>query len=141
MMDSHTDEVNTRGDRAMGFSHEKTTHHFRLTSSGGAIEVATNDAADEASRTQIREHLGHIAQMFSEGNFAVPMLVHAQNPPGTAAMKQLKDKIQYRYEEMPNGGRVLIRTRDATALQAVQEFLRFQIADHQTGDSTVVQKD
>ena len=34
-----------RGDHAMGFSHERTTHHFRLFKDGGAIEVQTNDPA------------------------------------------------------------------------------------------------
>src|SRR5450759_3416325 len=58
-----------RGDRAMGFSHEKTTHHFRLFKDGGAIEVEANDANDDASRDQIRQHLSHIAKMFAEGNF------------------------------------------------------------------------
>src|SRR5262245_48143536 len=31
--------VNERGDQAMGFSYLKTTHHFRLSADGGAIEV------------------------------------------------------------------------------------------------------
>src|SRR6185503_13864578 len=58
--DAHADHlsgVNERGDHAMGFSHEKTTHHFRLTANGGAIEVTSNDPKDIASRDQIRMHL------------------------------------------------------------------------------------
>jgi hypothetical protein len=35
----HAADVDTRGDKAMGFSHEKSTHHFRLLSNGGIIEV------------------------------------------------------------------------------------------------------
>src|SRR5579864_4911707 len=62
-----------RGDHAMGFSHEKTTHHFRLFKDGGAIEVAANDPKDTASRDEIRQHLSHITQMFADGNFEVPM--------------------------------------------------------------------
>ena len=49
------DEVNHRGDREMGFSHEKTTHHFRLAKDGGAIEVTANDPNDTQSRDQIRQ--------------------------------------------------------------------------------------
>jgi len=59
---------------AMGFSHEKKTHHFRLFSDGGAIEVTVNSPQDTESRDQIRKHLGHIAQMFSNGIFDAPML-------------------------------------------------------------------
>ena len=32
-------DVNQRGDHAMGFAHEKTTHHFRLYPDGGAIVI------------------------------------------------------------------------------------------------------
>src|SRR5215468_4424886 len=46
--------VNERGDQAMGFSHLKTTHHFRLSADGGAIEVGANDPQDAASLAQIR---------------------------------------------------------------------------------------
>ena len=70
----HFSGVNTRGDEAMGFSHEKTTHHFYLFKDGGSIEIASNDPAD------------------------------------------------------------------TDAIQAVHEFLKFQIEDHQTGDSLEVQK-
>jgi len=37
---------------------------------------------------------------------------------------------------MEGGGRVRIRTANRKALAAVYQFLRFQIADHQTGDAT-----
>jgi hypothetical protein len=55
-------------------------------------------------------------------------------------MKRLKADIQYKYEETPAGGRVVISTNNPAALQAVHEFLAFQIDDHQTGDSKAVQK-
>ena len=51
--ETHPDGVARRGDRVMGFSHDKTTHHFRLFSGGGAIEVTANDPKDTASRDQI----------------------------------------------------------------------------------------
>jgi hypothetical protein len=53
-------EMEKRGDAAMGFSHEKTTHHFILFNDGGAIEVQANDPADKTSRNEIRMHLSHI---------------------------------------------------------------------------------
>src|SRR4051794_7099511 len=101
--DDHHAGVNARGDHEMGFSHEKTTHHFRLYADGGAIEVEANDAADTVSRDQIRGHFGHIVQMFAAGNFNIPMLVHDQTPPGTPVMKDRKDKIQYKLEQALKG--------------------------------------
>jgi hypothetical protein len=136
--DTHTEGVNKRGDRVMGFDHKKTIHHFLLHPDGGAIEVTANEADDKESRDQIRKHLGHIAKMFAAGNFKAPMLIHDRTPPGVPVMERLKSEIKYDYEEAGRGARVRIRTANAEALAAVHEFLRFQIEDHKTGDSTEV---
>ena len=61
-----------RGDKVMGFSHEKTRHHFRLYADGGAIEAESNDSQDATSRDEIRSHFGHIAKMFAAGDFSSP---------------------------------------------------------------------
>ncbi|MEO5762246.1 MAG: hypothetical protein ABIR28_08035 [Vicinamibacteria bacterium] len=119
----------------MGFSHEKTTHHFRLRADGGVIQVTANSASDTESRDEIQKHLGHIAGMFAGGNFNAPMLVHGVTPPGTETMTKLKADIHYSYEALPSGGSVVITTKRKDALTAVHEFLRFQIKDHTTGDS------
>jgi hypothetical protein len=132
--------VDKRGDQVMGFSHEKTTHHFRLYDDGGAIEVSANSKDDTASRDQIRGHLRHIASMFADGNFRAPMLIHDQTPPGVSTMQKLKSEISYKYRETPQGAAVDIRSANRDAIAAVHEFLRFQISDHRTGDPTSVSK-
>jgi len=128
------DGVNKRGDHAMGFSHEKTTHHFRLFADGGSIDVQADDAKDEASRDEIRGHLTHIASAFSAGHFDMPMFIHDQVPPGVPAMKRLKHAIKYVYEPIDGGARVRISSANPDAVKAVHAFLRFQISDHKTGD-------
>jgi hypothetical protein len=128
----HHAGVMKRGAHVMGFDQTTTTHHFRLSRSGGIIEVTANDAADTTAITQIQTHLQHIAKMFGEGNFTAPMLIHAQEPPGVADMKRAGAGIGYKYEPLPRGGRVVLNT--ATHVNAVHEFLRFQITDHKTGD-------
>lgn len=137
----HRSDVNERGDHAMGFSHEKTTHHFRLSANGGAIYVSANDAKDSESRDQIRMHLSHIAGLFKEGDFSKPMFTHGKTPPGVPAMTRLKAEINYTYQETERGGRVIITTANTEALAAVHEFLRFQITDHKTGDSLEITPD
>jgi hypothetical protein len=123
----------------MGFDQERTAHHFLLFTDGGAIDVRVNDAGDEANRTAIRSHLPHIASMFGSGNFDAPMLVHdSANVPGTKVMAARKASIRYRYVETADGGRVDILTSDREALDAVHAFLKFQIAEHKTGDATTV---
>jgi hypothetical protein len=127
-------EMMKRGEKGMGFSQQTTTHHFRLLTDGGAIEIGANDPKDTAARDQIRQHLSHIAKMFSEGNFQIPMFIHDKTPPGVSTMTELRDQIHYEFEPMDSGGRVWIRTSNTRAVQAVHEFLRFQITEHQTGD-------
>jgi hypothetical protein len=138
--DNHHAGVNERGDHVMGFSHEKTTHHFRLYADGGAIEVTANSADDQESRDQIHMHLSHIAHMFADGNFKAPMLIHDRVPPGVPVLQRLKGELKYRYEDIDRGGRVRITTTNAEALSALHEFLRFQITDHSTGDPDAVTK-
>jgi len=137
---TRADGVNERGDHAMGFSHEKTTHHFTLTSNGGVIEVTANDAADETSLGQIRSHLSHIAKMFKEGDFNTPMLVHGEMPPGVETMRASRATIDYKFEKVERGGRVNIAATSESEIAAIHEFLRYQIKDHQTGDSLEVRK-
>jgi hypothetical protein len=137
--DSHHAGVNRRGDQVMGFDHAKTTHHFRLKTDGGIIEVNANDPNDTASRDQIRMHLKHITHKFAEGDFTAPMLIHAQTPPGVPEMKRQKAEIKYQFEESERGGLVRITTSNVKAVEAVHKFLRFQIKDHRTGDSGEVE--
>ena len=132
----HQADVEKHGDEAMGFPHDKTTHHFRLYSDGGAIEVTVNDPKDSQNMQAIRSHLTHIVAMFSQGDFSIPMFVHDEVPPGIPVMKEKRAEIAYSFEELSTGGRVRIKTTNPDALKAVHEFLRFQIGDHHTGDTT-----
>ena len=135
---STSSAMTDRGEKGMGFSQTTATHHFLLSTDGGVIQVEANHPTDAATRDSIRMHLTHIATAFASGDFAIPMFVHDKAPPGVPVMKQMADKITYKFDESPTGGRVVITTTDPNALAAVQQFLRFQIAEHKTGDSTVV---
>jgi hypothetical protein len=131
-------EMMKRGDAGMGFSHQKTTHHFLLLKDGGTIQVSANDPKDDTSRDQIRMHLSHVAEMFSAGNFNVPMFIHDTTPPGVPTLTKLNSEIHYRYQQTDGGAKIMIETANPKALQAIHEFLRFQIDEHQTGDPTEV---
>ena len=137
-MHSSPDQMNARGEHAMGFSQTATTHHFLLLDTGGAIQVEANSPTDKASIDEIRMHLTHITKMFADGNFDIPMVVHDTVPPGVPEMKRLQSHIRYAFEETPNGGRVVISSADGKALAAIHRFLQFQIEEHRTGDTTAV---
>ena len=127
-----------RGEDVMGFSQTKTVHHFLLTRDGGAIEVTAKDPKDAVRQNQIRMHLTYLATAFASGDFTDPMEVHDQTPPGVPTMKRLKAQIQYKFEETDTGGRALIHSDNTKAIDAIHDFLRFQIREHHTGDSLKV---
>lgn len=136
---AHHHSVDERGDQVMGFSHEKTKHSFKLHEDGGAVEVRANDAADAESIGAIRSHLQEIAKDFASGDFAKPKEIHDRVPDGVTVMKDLGARISYRYEEIERGARVRIETSEPRGIEAVHQFLRFQIDDHRTGDSAAVE--
>jgi YHS domain-containing protein len=131
---SHHDAVNSRGDHVMGFSHEKTTHHFKLYKDGGAIQVTVKDGSDGDQLKAVRAHLKVVADDFAKGNLSMPMLIHNTNIPGLQTMKRLHGKISYSYADIANGGSVKITSANPEAIKAVHSFLDLQIKDHQTGD-------
>ncbi len=122
---------------ATGLDNAGSRHRFQLTKDGGRIELEATDGS-LATRERIRAHLRAVASAFAKGDFGLPARIHEQTPPGVALLRERKDRVRYAFAETPEGGRVRIATADAAALEAVHGFLRFQIADHGTGDSTEV---
>jgi hypothetical protein len=135
----HHAEVDRRGDEVMGFDHAKTTHHFYLKPDGGIIQVTANSTADLDSRDKIRTHLQEISNRFKSGDFSPAKQIHDRQPNGADTMTQFKEQIQYQYEEISDGARVVIQTKNEEAQKAIHEFLKFQIQDHRTGDPLNVQ--
>jgi hypothetical protein len=78
------------------------------------------------------------AGLSSSGNFNVPMLVHSTTVPGTEPMTRLKDQLHWDLQETPRGARIVITVDNKEALDAVHQFLRFQIEDHKTGNCTAI---
>jgi hypothetical protein len=107
-----------------GFSHEKTTHHFRLFVDRGPIEVTANDPKDPASGDQIRMHLSHIVPMLEAGDFEAPVLIHDRVPPGVPTPGRLKADVTWRYEDLNSGGRIRITTGNKEVLATVDEFFK-----------------
>ncbi|HYU78639.1 MAG TPA: hypothetical protein VEK56_06620 [Vicinamibacterales bacterium] len=132
------DDLKKRGAAAMGFDQDKVTHHFRVTTQGGVIQVDVRDPSDHTNREAIRLHLRQIAAAFAEGNFETPFATHAEVPPGVAALQRLTTMVTYSFEETTTGGRVRIVTTNREALAAIHVFLRYQIQEHRTGDPLTV---
>jgi hypothetical protein len=74
----------SHADHAMGFHRTRRRTLSASTKDGGAIEVEVNDPKDADSIRQIRIHLQHIAHIFGEANFEIPILVPRPNTTGCA---------------------------------------------------------
>ena len=102
---------NARGKAAMGFDQDKTTHHFRLTTGGGVIQVAVNDASDHENLRLVRTHLKEIAAEFERGDFQKPFDTHNEVPPGVPQMQDLQAFIKYTFTQTANGALVRIASK------------------------------
>jgi hypothetical protein len=132
------EELKRRGLAAMGFDQDSASHHFILEPRGGRIVVMAQRSGDAATVEQIKAHLREIAASFAAGVFDKPFATHGELPPGAALMAERKEAITYRFEDSNLGGAVVIRTDDVSVLEAVHQFLRYQIIEHKTGDRLTV---
>jgi len=55
-------------------------------------------------------------------------------------MRERREAIAYSYEKTRGGGRVRIATKDPAAVDAIHDFLRYQIREHDTGDPESVRR-
>ena len=126
------EELQTRGQVAMGVNQYTSTHKFDALADGGRIELQ-RDANDPRDVATIRAHLKEVMAAFQKGDFSVPGFVHAQEVPGTKEMAARRTLIQYTYRDLPQGGEIRLTSADATALRAIHEFMAFQRMDHRAG--------
>lgn len=134
--DSAFQGVQRRGALVMGVDQEASSHRFETLPDGGRIVFTMNDTSDAAGTAVIRRHLQVIADSFAAGVFSDPMLVHAREVLGTAAMGRLKDRISYRYSDLAGGGALRLYTEDPDAGAAIRDFLDFQRRDHRAPGSS-----
>lgn len=123
----------------MGFDVDKAVHHFYLLKNGGAIELTAKDANDAAMIKTLKQHLEMQAKNFEKGNFETQMQVHGKLPDGAPMLKKLRNEITYDVKSLDNGATLRIFSVNPEARQAIHEFLKFQINEHQTGDPLTVE--
>jgi hypothetical protein len=149
---SHSDHVAANGDAKHGaevdgrhdslvMSHDTTRHSFRLFADGGAIELRATDPKDSATIASVRTHLHGIASEFTKKDFKTPTFVHGYTPDGVKQMERLHSSINYRYEDVDSGARIRMTTSNPEALDAIHDFLRFQVIEHRTSNTGKIEED
>jgi len=119
-----------RGNTAMGFNQTRIIHHFKATSTGGEIMIVAINENDTKTINEIRDHVKDIQYEFSQGNFTKPFFIHDQVVPGTQAMAENKDKIQYSTMQIDRGSVLILATNDTELLGSIQQFMDFQSSQH-----------
>jgi hypothetical protein len=130
-MSSHDmTEMMQRGNLAMGFEQFKIAHEFSSTKDGGQIKITALDAKDNNTINQIKSHIRDIQNDFTEGNFTKPFFIHAESVPGTDAMTQNKDQIQYKIQDLKNGSILLLITNNSSLVSSINQFMTYQSTEH-----------
>ncbi len=119
-----------RGNVAMGFDQIKISHEFSPTKFGGQLKITALDDKDNQTISQIQSHTRDIQHDFAEGNFTKPFFIHAQSVPGTDAMTQNKDQIEYKIQELKNGSILLLITNNPSLVSAINQFMSYQSTEH-----------
>jgi hypothetical protein len=113
----------------MGVDQYTSVHKFEPLPDGGRI-VLQRDPRDTAGVSRIRAHMHRIAGAFGRGDFTLPGFVHAQEVPGTRAMRARGSLIRYTADTLPGGALLRLQSADTIAVAAIHEFLAFQRHDH-----------
>ena len=127
--DSAFAAMQERGRMVMGVDQYTSTHHFDALPDGGRIELQ-RDVPDSVGVARIRAHLREIAVAFKAGDFSQPTIVHMVDVPGAKVMAAKRAVISYETHDLPLGAELRLRTHDAEALRAIQEFMAFQRSEH-----------
>ena len=130
-MSSHDmTQMMQRGNLAMGFDQSKIAHEFSSTKDGGQIKITALDEKDTNTINQIKSHTRDIQNDFTEGNFTKPFFIHSESVPGTDAMTQNKDQIQYKIQDLKNGSTLLLITNNSSLVSSINQFMTYQSTEH-----------
>ena len=130
-MNSHNmTQMMQRGNLAMGFDQTKIAHEFTPTEYGGQIKIIALDEKDNKTINQIKNHTRDIQNDFTKGNFTKPFFIHAESVPGTDAMTQNKDQIQYKIQDLKNGSILILSTNNSSLVSPINQFMTFQSTEH-----------
>ncbi len=113
--------------------------HFKLLADGGYSQLEAQSPADTAAPAFIRTQIQTQVTKFSAGEFGLAGLSPDLIPPGLRQMEKLRTSITFKYQETPRGGRLLFISTDPAAIQAIHDFLRFEIESNRTGDPTTIE--
>ena len=123
------------------YDRHRVVHHFYLYTDGGLMTLAVSDPSDAETRKAVRACVQRVSQLMVMGDLAKLREQFGENVPGLDRIVEARARkatITVRSSTPDEGSQIILTTADPIALQALHDFLRFQIADLNTGDSPEV---
>lgn len=128
------DDLNTRFSKALGTDADKIVQHYYLVKNGGVIEFTAKDPADTATISAVRKYLDTQKDLFEKGKADADTEIYGKIPDGLPVLKKLRNEITFFAVKDDDGAALRMFSVNDQARQAIQDFLKFQISEHKTGD-------
>lgn len=128
--ESPQEHVHQHSHHVMPFEMGKTLHVFRMTETGGVLQVVVRDSSDTNQIRMIRMHLSHEAGAFAKGDYSDPATLHGAGMPGLAELKANYAKIKVSYLDLPNGAQLVFETKELKLITAIHRWFGAQLSEH-----------
>lgn len=122
--------MTARAAQVMPFDLAATRHAFTKTDQGGLEQVVVIDPADRSNLELIRSHLQFEAAEFREGNYSDPARIHGMDMPGLAELEAGAERVDVRYEELPDRTRISYTSDEAPLVDALHAWFDRPSSDH-----------
>ena len=120
------------------YDRHRVVHHVYLYPDGGMMTLTVSDPSDAETRKAVRAFVQRVSQLMVMGDLTRLREQFGDAVPGLdriAEARRRKATITVRSSTPDEGSQIVFSTMDPVVLQALHEFLRFQITDLNTGDS------
>jgi hypothetical protein len=130
-------DINARFSKSLGTDANRIFQHYYLVKNGGVIEFTAKDPADNASVAAVQKYLATQKDLFEKGKNEGDADVHGKIADGVPVLKKLRNEITFFTVKNEDGAVLRMFSTNDQARQAIQDFIKFQINEHKTGDPLV----
>jgi hypothetical protein len=124
------EHVHDMAHGVMPFDMSKTLHIFKMTESGGVMQVVAKDSGATDQITLIQRHLQDEAKRFQRGDFSDPAKLHGADMPGLKEIQKGAPHIKIKYQTLPSGAEIAFETTDIHLLTAIHRWFGAQLSEH-----------
>lgn len=128
-------EMNARFSHVLGVSVDKVKLHFYLVKNGGVVDLTARDPSDSITISAIQKYLQNQKDLWEKGKENAVTDVHEKAPESAATMRRLRNEITFYMAKTDNGGDLRMFSINDQARLAIQDYMKFEITEHKTGDS------